>query len=161
METVINTIVGLMKKTAISFLVCIMFICIIGSVMGEQLTPISSLFQEGSIRYSTLFEVFSLSFIIGIINTVFDYPQFMKKMLLLYKIILRLIIVILITIVYIYVFNWFPFSNLEAWIGFFVTFGICFTSAVSISVYTTRRKNREYQELLKDFKKRGQLDERH
>lgn len=161
METLINIIIKVMKKTAISFLVCIMFICVIGNLMGEQLIPISTLFQEKSIGYSTIIEIFSLSFIIAIINVIFDIPPFMKKMLLIYKIILRLIVVITITVSYIYVFKWFPFTSLEAWVGFIVTFGICFSLALSISLYTTRKKNQEYQALLNDYKKRGQSYGRH
>lgn len=156
MEKIINTILNIMKKTAIPFLVCVMFICIIGRFMGEELIPISTLFQNGSIAYSTLFQVFSLSLIVGMINVVFDSPKFMKKTLLLYKIICRLVIVVLITVLYIYLFDWFPFTNVTAWIGFAVTFGICFGFAFSLSLYTTRKKNQEYQELLNNYKKRGE-----
>lgn len=156
MEIVINTILNIMKKTAVSFLVCVMFICVIGNSMGEELIPISTLFQDGNIAYSTLFQIFSLSLIIGVINVIFDHPKYMKKTLLLYKILCRLVIVISLTIIYIYLFDWFPFTNVAAWIGFTVTFGICFGLAFSLSLYTTRKKNQEYQELLNNYKKRGQ-----
>lgn len=159
MERMINVAIGLTKKTAISFIVCVMFICLLGSVMNEQLVPISTLFQTDSIRYSTIFEIFSLSFIIGVINTVFDYPGFMKKTLFLYKLILRLVAIVFITVMYIYIFDWFPFTNIEAWIGFIITFGICSISALSISLYMTRKKDQEYQELLSDYKKRGKEHE--
>lgn len=111
-----------------------MFICVIGNSMGEELIPISTLFQDGSIAYSTLFQIFSLSLIIGVINVIFDHPKFMKKTLLLYKILCRLVIVISLTIIYSYLFDWFPFINVAAWIGFTVTFGMCFGLAFSLSL---------------------------
>lgn len=157
METIINTILNIMKKASISFFVCVMFICLIGSVIGDELIPISTLFQEGSIAYSTLIEIFSLSILVGMINAIFDHPNCMKKTLLLYKIILRMICVVTCTIFFIYVFAWFPFSSWEAWLGFIITFGTCFGLALSISIYTTRKKNQEYQKLLENYKKRGQL----
>lgn len=160
METMIDTITSLMKKTAISFMVCVMLICMIGSIMNEQVTPISTLFQEGGVSYTTLLEVFSLSFIIAIVNFIFDYPKFMKKTLLLYKIIIQFVVVTLVTVSYIYIFGWFPFSNIDAWIGFIVTFSICFLSAMSITLYKTKKMNQKYQKLLQDYKKRGHNHER-
>ncbi|WP_028043548.1 hypothetical protein [Candidatus Stoquefichus massiliensis] len=161
METTIRTIIDIMKKTAISFIVCVMSICVIGSFVGDEVTTISTLFQNGNITYASLFQIFSLSLIIAIINAIFDYPKFMKKILLLYKIIFRLMIVIAVTILYIYLFDWFPFTNVGAWIGFIVSFGLCFGLAFSISLYTTRKKNQEYQELLNNYKKRGHSDGSH
>lgn len=161
MEITIQIILNITKKTAISFFVCVMFICVMGSFMGNELIPISTLFQEKSIAYDTIFQIFSLSFIVGIINVIFDYPKFMQKTLLLYKTIIRLVIIIGIIIIFIYFYDWFPFTNIDAWIGFVISFGICFGSALSMSLYTTRKKNQEYQELLNNYKKRGQRNGSH
>ena len=51
-----------------------------------------------------------------------------------------------------YVCRWFPVDDHAAWIGFVVCFLLSFSAATLLSVYATRRKDREYQKLLEAYK---------
>ena len=93
-------------------------------------------------------------FIIGFINTLFDSTYFLRKILFLYKNILRIIIIVFITIIYIVLFDWFPLNNILAWIGFIIAFGICLILSLSISLYITHKQDQEYQVLLKHYQKK-------
>ena len=82
------------------------------------------------------------------------YNYFLRKILFLYKNILRIIIIVFITIIYIVLFDWFPLNNILAWIGFIIAFGICLILSLSISLYITHKQDQEYQVLLKHYQKK-------
>lgn len=149
----------LMRKTAIPFMIAVMFLNIIGYLSKDQLVEFSVLFHERGVTYGSIFQLCFLSLLIGGINTIFDSPAFMKKTLMLYKDIFRILIIVVLSIGYIWYNAWFPAGNIEAWISFLITFGICTGLSIAISLYLTHKKNLEYQELLKKYKERGHSDE--
>lgn len=150
----------LMRKTAIPFMIAIMFLNVVGSLGRDQVLEFSVLFHEQGVTYDGMFQMFFLSLMIGGINTLFDSPEFMKTTLMLYKNVIRILIIVVLTIGYIWYCDWFPTGSIEVWISFLITFGICIGLSIAISLYLTHKKNQEYQILLKKYKERGHLDER-
>lgn len=155
MEKLFEVFLQIMRKTAIPFMVAILFLNIAGYGAGGELTKISSLYQTNGISYEAIFQLFALSFCNGVINTIFDHKSFMKKTLLLYKNCLRILLVIAVTISFVCYFKWFAMDNFQAWISFMIVFSICVILSVSISFYLAHKKNKEYQELLIKYKERG------
>lgn len=149
----------LLRKTAIPFMIAVMFLNIVGYLSEDQLLEFSVLFHGQGITFDSMFQLFFLSFLIGGINTIFDSPAFMKKTLMMYKNIIRILIIVVLTIGYIWYCAWFPAGNIEAWVYFLITFGACIGLSIAISLYLTHKRNQEYQELLKKYKERGYLDE--
>lgn len=154
MDSIFNFILTILRKTIMPFTVSIMFLTVSGYFFGDSMFQISTLCIENGISYMAIFQLLSLSMIIGLINTLFDSTYFLRKILFLYKNILRIIIVVLMTILYIIIFDWFPLNNIHAWIGFVIAFGVCLTASFSISLYIAHKQDQEYQVLLKQYQKK-------
>lgn len=93
-----------------------------------------------------------LSSLLALCNLLLDKPTVFPAMRLTYKIILRIAVVVMLILPFIYVCRWFPVDDHAAWIGFVVCFLLSFSAATLLSVYATRRKDREYQKLLEAYK---------
>lgn len=157
MDNLFEIILKIIKATVLPFVVSIVYITLAGFYFEESLMVISNLYVQGGISYNALFSLFSISMMIGMVNTLFDSSNFMKETLFLYKNILRVLIITLILIVYIYIFKWFPFNHIEAWISFFIAYGISVGVSFAISFYILKRRDKEYQRLLEEYKKKCNL----
>lgn len=154
MDNLFEIILKMIKATVLPFVVSVLFITLVGFYFEDSLIGISNLYVQGGISYNALLSLFSISVMIGMINTLFDSSKFMKETLFLYKNILRIIIITLFLIIYIYLFKWFPLNNIEAWLSFFITYGISVVTSFAISFYILKKKDKEYQKLLEDYKKK-------
>ena len=106
MDSIFDFILNILKKTVMPFTVSIIFLTIFGYFFGDDMAQISPLSTGSAISYITIFQLLSLSIFIGFINTLFDSTYFLRKILFLYKNILRIIIIVLKTIIYIVLLNW-------------------------------------------------------
>ena len=95
---------------------------------------------------------YCFSSLLALCNLLLDKPTVFPAMRLTYKIILRIAVVVMLILPFIYVCRWFPVDDHAAWIGFVVCFLLSFSAATLLSVYATRRKDREYQKLLEAYK---------
>lgn len=154
MDNLFEIILKMIKATVLPFVVSVLFITLVGFYFEDSLIGISNLYVQGGISYNALLSLFSISVMIGMINTLFDSSKFMKETLFLYKNILRIIIITLFLIIYIYLFKWFPLNHIEAWLSFFITYGISVVISFAISFYILKKKDQEYQKLLEDYKKK-------
>lgn len=159
MEKTIELFLQIMRKTAIPFMVCSVFLNGVGYLNGVEVMKVSSLYQPQGITFEGVFQLFLLSLFVGFLNTVFDTKTFMKNTLPLYKDILRISLVLVVTTCFAWYFRWFEMDNIYAWVGFIIAFAICIIISVSLSVYITHKKNKEYELLLKKYKERGQAHE--
>lgn len=55
---------------------------------------------------------------------------------------------------FVYFCGWFPFYMWRAWLGFFISFGICFTVSLFIMRWQEKMENRKMEEGLKRIKER-------
>lgn len=60
-----------------------------------------------------------------------------------------LIGIIVMIIAFVVAFDWFPVNKIEAWIGFFVSFGICFVISLGVTLLKEKAENRKMEEALK------------
>ena len=154
MEKWIEIMIKIIKKAALPFSVSIIILSITGYFFGKDMSTISPMCTPTGVPYSTLFQFMVLSLIVGMINTLFDSPYFLKHLRFLYQIMLRLCLIVFITIIFIVVFDWFPLTSFEAWVGFIISFGVCFTFSWLGSLYFIRKKDQEYEKLLETYKER-------
>ena len=61
--------------------------------------------------------------------------------------------IIVMIIVFVVVFDWFPVNKIEARIGFFVSFGICFLISLGVTLLKEKAENRKMEEALKKINK--------
>lgn len=159
MVKILELLLQIMRKTAIPFMICSVFLNVVGYLAGDEIMKVSSLYQQQGITFEGIFQLLFLSLFVGFLNTIFDTKTFMRNTLPLYKDILRIISVLMATTCFAWYFRWFAMDNIYAWASFIIAFTICIIISVSLSLYLTHKKNKEYELLLKKYKERGQEHE--
>lgn len=104
-------------------------------LLGDGARGLSSLFAFGgvAISTSTLIELLILSVLINICSNVLLTDRWIKRMPILVRSILFFTIIPIVIVVFVICFHWFPVDYVEAWIGFFISFGVCSTLGVLVS----------------------------
>ena len=143
-------------QVLVIFSVTLLFITFNGIFLGEAAKGYSTMFRLGNkgIAFDTILQVLLSSIVISIINYVFFSEKIFKNMMTLWKSILMIISIVVAIVIFIICFEWFQINLVEAWIGFFVSFGGFFLVSTAIMVTKTKREARKYDELLVSYKKR-------
>ena len=133
------------KKTVFDYLGQIfmlygMTVCIFivfSLTIGDYAKEASQLFSLGDegLRFSTLLQLLGMATLITLIRNLFFTDILIKNMSVVKRAICMLIGIIVMIIAFVVAFDWFPVNKIEAWIGFFVSFGICF---VRMELYAMR-----------------------
>ena len=137
-----NYLVKFFRNVTMSFFTAIFVIALAGVTCRDGIMKVSSFYVQGGISFSAVFELLLLSSLLALCNLLLDKPTVFPAMRLTYKIILRIAVVMMLI----------PVDDHAAWIGFVVCFLLSFSAATLLSVYATRRKDREYQKLLEAYK---------
>ena len=126
-------------------LIVILFV-ILQTFVGEGASVFSSLFAYGANGFtkSTLLQLFALSVIITAARILLLSDRLIRRMSMLLRNALFFVTITLSIILFVICFNWFPVTNTAAWIGFFISFGIC--SAVGI-IFSRLRERSEDQKM--------------
>lgn len=143
--------------TTISLCICILTTMLVSFLFPddkEELAQISTLFSmQDGISYTTILQILSVGVVISTYNTCIDYLRIFRNMLHKWKFVSKLIGSVCITVFFVFIFHWFPIDNVFAWIGFIISFSICMGVSVLLMLYKVRKKNEEYQQLFKNYKK--------
>lgn len=155
----LDRIIRIISRSLIAFAVFILVLSICAQFMGNESEILEmSLYQLGNqgIAIETIFQGFLLSLAVSCINEIVDL---FHSMLVLWKTILRVVLITLTAVLFIIYFDWFPSDLLEAWVGFGLSFMLCFTIACCFMVYKTKKENEEYQRLFEQFKERSRYED--
>ncbi len=144
------------SQVLIIFSVTLLFITFNGIFAGESAREYSTMFSLGSkgIAFDTVLQVLLSSIIVSLINNIFFSEKLFKNMMTLWKSVLMIVTIIIVTVIFVICFEWFPINLIEAWVGFFVSFGGFFLVSTVIMVTKTKREAKKYDELLESYKKR-------
>ncbi len=144
------------SQVLIIFSVTLLFITFNGIFAGETVKDYSTLFSLGNkgIAFDTVLQILLSSIIVTLINNIFFSEKIFKNMMTLWKSILMIITIIITIVLFVICFKWFPINLIEAWVGFFVSFGGFFLVSTVIMVTKTKREAKKYDELLESYKKR-------
>ena len=147
----INGVVTTFGFTVIAFIPLVIF-------FGDGAKGFSSLFAFGGVALSmaSLIELLILSVFINICSNVLFTDRWIKRMSILVRSILFFTIIPIAIVVFVICFHWFPVDYVEAWIGFFVSFGVCSTLGVLVSRLKEKsedeRMNRALEKYMNDEK---------
>lgn len=149
---------GFITQTFIIFGVTVIVIMGIGLAVGGREIGFSTLFRSDmqGIAYRTLLELLLSSVCISAIERLFHNERYFGRLSYLVRTVLMLICIIVLTILFIIYFGWFPAYAWQGWIGFAVSFSICFGVSTAAMMAKTKRENRLYEERLAEYKKRYQ-----
>ena len=151
-KTIFNYIGHLFATYGIIVLIFIF----LGITIGADASNYSSLFQLGNqgLSFTVLLQLLLLAIIISISQIIFLTDKLIKQMSLLIRIILFYGLIVLTIIVFVIVFQWFPAQNINAWIGFVISFTICTTLSVIINRLKEQTDNKKMEQALNQLKKR-------
>ncbi len=133
------------------FGVTIIILNILCKLFGEDAASYSSIFQLGDrgIAVSTMLQFLAVSVLITGIRYVFFTDRFIKKMSVALRTVGMLLIVVCVIFLFTYLFAWFPLDMWQAWVGFFVSFFVCFVFSTLFCVLKEKAENRALDEALK------------
>lgn len=143
------------SKVFTVFGVVILVHVIIGMIVGEGASKVSTLFSLGSegLAMNTILQLFALSVIVIILQTIFLTDMIIKSMSIVLRIVLMFVSVTCATVVFVLAFKWFPVDEILAWVGFFVSFAICSLVSVLYSRLREKTENRKMDEALEKIKR--------
>ncbi len=141
-------------QVMILFAVDVIFLMMIASIFGEGAKEVSKLYALGSkgLSISTLSQFLLSSVVIIFFKTLFYSDRIIKNMMALWRTILMLFCILSSIIAFIIVFDWFKLNNVEAWIGFIISFVLGFFGSMSFMIIKTRMDSKKYDELLLNYK---------
>lgn len=150
-----KTLFDYISKVFTVFGVVILIHVVIGLIVGQGASELSTLFRLGSegLAMTTLLQLFALSVIVIIWQTIFLTDKLIKNMSIAIRISLMFVSVTVSVVVFVIAFGWFPVKELKAWIGFFVSFAICSLAGAGFSRMKEKADNKKMDEALEKFKR--------
>ena len=148
-----KSIFDYISKVFTVFGVVVLIHVIIGSVVGKEASEMSTLFSLGSdgLAMDTIFQLFALSIIVIVLQTVFLTDKLIKNMSIVFRIILMFVSVTCAIVVFVIVYKWFPVNDATAWAGFFISFAICSFAGVVFSRLKETTENKKMEAALKKY----------
>lgn len=145
-------------STLVAFTVMILFLTLIGPLVGGDAKEISTLFSLGSqgISYATIRQTLVMALYASIVQVVFLSNWIVKKMMLLWRTILVFFFILTGIGALSVWFRWLPLNNTVAWVAYLFSFaGACSLSTL-LMVVKTRRESAQVEKKLEEYKKRRQ-----
>lgn len=136
----------------ITFASSILVVSILGYLLQDMVMSMSQLFALGSkgLSYAVIFEIALLSLMISLYSYVLFETRMLENWLVLYKVILMFILSGITTAIFVVVFGWFPISEYRGWIGFLISFLLCFIIATGAMLYKNKKAEQRYNACLKE-----------
>ena len=142
------------------YAITILIVAVMGVIGGDESQAYSDMYKLGSagIGYDTLFQLGFVDLIITALNVIFFSERIFGKMMVLWRTVLMVLCIIILMIFSIIVFHWFPVDFAPGWIGFFISFGVCFGGSTIISIVKTNADTKKYGELLEQYKQKQETE---
>ncbi len=149
-----RSIFDYISKVFTVFGVVVLIHVIIGLAVGRDASEMSTLFSLGSegLAMSTLLQLFALSVVVIVLQTLFLTDMLIRNMSIVLRIILMFVSVTCAIVVFVFLCKWFPVDEGMAWAGFFISFAICSMAGVLFSRLREKAENRKMEAALKKYK---------
>jgi len=149
---------GFINQILIIFSTGILFLTIIGELIGDSAKRSSTMFSLGSegLSFSVILQFLAVAVMIAALKELIYSEIFLKNMMTLWRTVIFLFSIIVIITGFIIAFGWFPANNVEGWIGFFLSFGVCFVISTLSMVIRTKLESRKYEESFEKYKREHQ-----
>ncbi|MDO5575003.1 MAG: hypothetical protein Q4G60_13600 [bacterium] len=143
-----------MARFLVIYAITILIVAVMGVIGGDESQAYSDMYKLGSagIGYDTLFQLGLVDLIVTLFNIIFFSDKLFGKMMVMWRTILMMICIIILMVISIIAFRWFPLDFAPGWIGFIISFGICFAGSTVISIIKTKSDTKKYGELLERYK---------
>ncbi len=145
-----KTFCGYLTQIFTLYGITISIFILFGLLTGEYAKEVSSLFALGGqgLRFSTMLQLLGMSVFITLFRVLFFTDFLFRNMAIVIRTVGMLTGVVGIIVLFVAVFDWFPMNQPEAWISFFVSFGICFAASTGVTLLKEKAENRRMEEAL-------------
>ena len=149
-----KTLFDYISRVFAVFGVVILIHVLIGSLVVQDAGEVSTLFSLGSegLAMNTILQLFALSVIVIVLQSVLLTDKFIKNMSIVVRIILMFVSVTCAIVAFVLAFKWFPVNDVKAWIGFFVSFAVCSLAGVIFTRLKEKAENKKMDEALEKYK---------
>jgi uncharacterized membrane protein YfcA len=97
-------------------------------------------------------ELLGSSFIISILNQIFFSEKYFQKLMSVWRTVFLLCSIVVVMSGCIIVFRWFPATDIQGWIGFFLCFGGSSVISSFVMIFKAKLEERKYDRLLQVYK---------
>lgn len=151
-----KTIFQYLNQVFCIFGITMLIIAVFSLIFGEETKEFSTIFALGKkgVPIKVMGQFFLSSALLVGFRILFFAEGIIKDMSLLKRTACMLGSALVTVVGFVYFCNWFPFYMWQAWLGFFVCFGICFTVSLFIMRWQEKMENRKMEEGLKRIKER-------
>ena len=141
------------RETMYIFAFDMLVLIVLAYFIGEEAREISTMFRLGSegLALETMVQYFLSAAVIAGWKNFFSSRRIFKKMMVLWRTVGRVFAVAGSMVCFVAVCGWFPIDSVEGWIGFVVSFIVCFVVSAGCMVYRTNRESRKYEVLLQRY----------
>ncbi len=153
-----NQLIDFIMRFLVIFAVEVMIVSILGALQGDHAVTYSSFYSLGKsgISYITLWQLGFAAIMISLSFSLVFSGKLFTNLMLVWRTVIMLVIIIAVILFCIIVFDWFPVDYVPGWIGFFLSFGICFAVSTFVMFFKTKSESKKYEELLEKYKKTEQ-----
>lgn len=125
--------------------------CIIVGEYAQDISGIYSMGKEG-LSTATMMQFFGVSVCITGFRFLFFTDRIIRQMSITLRTVCMLLAIIALIVLCTLMFGWFPVDMWQAWMGFLVTFGVCFVGSMTITQLKEKTENRKMEEALQRLK---------
>lgn len=130
------------------------FISMCSYFAGDEGKVHSTLFSLGSEGMSmvSLAQIFALAVLTTLIRWFFTSDRISARLSATARTVGMIVGCVAVIIVFVVAFDWFPFANPLAWISFILSFGICFTVSILVTLSKQKKENEAMAKALEKLK---------
>lgn len=125
--------------------------CIVVGEYAQDASAIYSMGKEG-LSTATMMQFFGVSVCITGFRFLFFTDRIIRQMSITVRTVCMLLSIIGLIVLCTLMFGWFPVDMWQAWMGFLVTFGVCFVGSMTITQLKEKTENRKMEEALQRLK---------
>lgn len=151
-----RTIFDYLAHALTTFAISVILLMMFARVFGEMSNEMSTIFQLGSkgLATETMLQFLGLSIIIRIIQYIcFDGPL-CSRLTVIPRMILMLAAIVTAVAIMANVCGWFPINHWEPWVGFSISFIICFLISIAVTMLKTNLENKKLEQGLKKYQEK-------
>lgn len=149
-----KTIFGYLAEVLIVFgftMVVLNLFCILFGASAKEFSTIFALGRKG-IAVDTALQFLGLSVLIVGLRFLCFTDVVIKRMPVWCRTACMISVVLLVMVIFIFAFRWFPIEMWQAWVMFFLCFGMCFLGSLTVMVWKEKTENKRMEEALKKLK---------
>ena len=151
-----KTIFYYIRQAFATYGIIVLAFIIMSIVIGEKTKGYAALFSMGSEGMSMpiLLELLLLAVIITLAQVAFLTDTWIMNMSMVTRNILFFVSVLIVIVLMILAFDWFPVRDMNAWIGFIISYALSMIISALITRIKERAENSRMQEALDKYNRR-------